>query len=245
MRGAALSSGLASDIGEYVAIYQTRLGIGNVEANNPRFSTGMGPSTDIPPKLPRSFFARSSLVVARDLIGKLLVSQVDGRLSAGKIVETEAYKGPQDAAAHSYRGRRTKRTEVMFGPAGYAYVFMLYGVHHAFNIVTARVEQPQAVLIRALEPIAGAALMAERRGLALAHRDTANGPGKLCQALGISMEHYGTDVTQGVISAHDGGRVPVIASPRVGIDYAGKWVAKPWRFSERDSSFVSRPTPIT
>lgn len=243
IRGAALSSGLASDIGEYGAIYQTQLAIGNVQAINPRFSTGMGPSTDIPPKLPRSFFTRSSPIVARALVGQLLVSRIGGGTCIGKIVETEAYLGPRDAAAHSYRGRRTKRTEIMFGPAGYVYVFLLYGVHHAFNIVTARADQPQAVLIRALEPLIGATEMAGRRGVPVGHPNTANGPGKVCQALGISMEHYGCDVTQGVISVHRGRQVRVVASPRVGIDYAGEWIAKPWRFSERGSSFVSRPRP--
>jgi DNA-3-methyladenine glycosylase len=168
------------------------------------------------------------------------VSRVGGKTAVGRIVETEAYRGPDDAAAHSYRGRRTARTEVMFGPAGFAYVFVLYGVHHAFNVVTARSGKPEAVLIRAIQPIRGVEIMAERRGLPVGHRAIGNGPGKLCQALGINKEHYGVNITQGVITISDGPRATVETSPRVGIDYAGEWAAKPWRFVERGSPYVSK-----
>jgi len=200
----------------------------------------MGLSTDIPPTLPQSFYRRSALIVARECIGKFLVSRVGGTTTVGRIVETEAYRGPDDAAAHSYRGRRTPRTEVMFGPAGYAYVFVLYGMHHAFNVVTARRGKPEAVLIRAIQPIEGVPVMARRRRLPVGHRSLADGPGKLCQALGITKEHYGADLTQGIITITDGPRAPVVASSRVGIDYAGEWANKPWRFAERGSVFVSK-----
>src|SRR3954463_14281141 len=135
-------------------------------------------------KLPRSFYEGPVLEVARNAIGKILVHRSPEGVTAGRIVETEAYRGPQDRAAHSFRGR-TKRTEAMFGPGGHAYMFLLYGLSWAFNIVAGKEGEPHAVLVRALEPVAGLELMSSRRGFPADSKLLTNGPGKLCQALGL------------------------------------------------------------
>ena len=173
-------------------------------------------------KLTRSFYTRDSLTVARELLGKILVHRLDGRTLAGRIVETEAYRGPQDRAAHSYGGRRTARTEVMFGPGGYAYVYLIYGMHCCLNVVAATVDQPQAVLLRAVAP---APEWGDLR------RDGA-GPGKLCQALAITRDCYGLDLCQDRLYLLDDGFSPqdVARSRRIGIDYAGEARDYPWRF---------------
>jgi DNA-3-methyladenine glycosylase len=178
--------------------------------------------------------------VARDCIGKRLVHDTpDGRV-VGRIVEAEAYRGPEDRAAHSYGGRRTARTEAMFGPPGHAYVFLIYGLHWNFNLVTTASEVPHAVLIRAVEPLEGIELMAERRGVPRGSATLSNGPGKLCQAFGIDRRHYATDLTGGSLYLADGPRGAVLRSVRIGVDYAGKWAEKPWRFFERGSRWVSK-----
>jgi DNA-3-methyladenine glycosylase len=186
------------------------------------------------------------LVVARDSIGKILVHETkEGRVAA-RIVETEAYRGPEDRAAHSYRGRRTTRTEVMYGPPGHAYVFFVYGMHWHVNLVTTRSGEPHAVLIRAVEPLEGLELMALRRGLTATSRDLTNGPGKVCQAFGIDRAQYGADLCRGPLVLIDGpprGRIG--RSPRIGVDYAGPWAARPWRFFERENRYVSRKPGVT
>jgi DNA-3-methyladenine glycosylase len=197
----------------------------------------------LPPLLTREFFARPVLTVARDCIGKLLVSRVDDSLVVARIVETEAYRGPEDQAAHSYRGRRTPRTEVMFGPPGHAYVFTLYGIHSAFNIVTGRVGQPEAVLVRAVQPLQGIQHIVARRGAPVKGSHLTNGPGKLCQALGISRVHDGLDLTEGPLTLAWAPAVRVTRSARIGIDYAGPWALKPWRFHEPDNPHVSKRRP--
>jgi DNA-3-methyladenine glycosylase len=204
----------------------------------------MGQTRDVPaakPPLPRSFYARPVLVVARECVGKILVHETPEGRVAGRIVETEAYRGPDDRAAHSHGGRRTARTEVMFGAAGHAYVFVLYGMHWNFNIVTGREGEPHAVLVRAIEPIVGAPLMARRRDVAETRPELTNGPGKLCQALGIDRTAYGVDLTRGRLTLLDGPTVAVKRSPRIGIDYAGDWASRPWRFHDPLSHYVSRP----
>ena len=180
------------------------------------------------------------LVVARDCIGKILVRRTDEGETAGRIVECEAYRGPTDLAAHSSRGR-TKRTEAMFGPPGRAYVFLLYGISWAFNIVVAKEGEPHAVLVRALEPVGGLELMSRRRGVPPDSRLLTNGPGKLCQALGITREDYGRDLCGDVLYLLDGPHGPIARSPRINVDYAGEWAARRWRFYERGNRFVSVP----
>jgi DNA-3-methyladenine glycosylase len=182
------------------------------------------------------------LTVARDVIGKLLVHETPRGTLVGRIVEAEAYRGPEDRAAHSWGGRRTERTEVMYGQPGLAYVFFVYGMHWHLNLVTTREGAPHAVLLRAIEPLQGAELMARRRGLNPSNVSVSNGPGKLCQAFGIDRRHYGVDLTQGSLFLSSGklDRGPLGRSARIGVDYAGKWAEKPWRFFERDNRWVSR-----
>ncbi len=193
--------------------------------------------------LARDFYARSVLVVARDCIGKLLVHRTASGVVAGRIVETEAYRGPEDRAAHSFNGRRTARTEVMYGPPGYAYIFFVYGMHFQFNIVTTREGDPHAVLVRAVEPVLGVELMAKRRKLAPTSRELTNGPGKLCQAFGIGKSDYGADLCGSRLFLADAPRRKSQASPRIGIQYAEEWAEKPWRFSDPKSPYVSRARP--
>jgi len=185
------------------------------------------------------------LTVARDVIGKLLVHRTTAGLTVGRIVEAEAYRGPEDRAAHSFGGRRTERTEAMFGEPGFAYVFFVYGMHWHLNLVTTRVGAPHAVLLRAVEPVMGAELMAERRGLPEDHVNLTNGPGKLCQAFGIDRRYYGADLTRGPLFLSQG-HVPrgkIARSPRIGVDYAEAWAERPWRFFEQGNRWVSRARP--
>ena len=193
--------------------------------------------------LPRSFYARPVLTVARDAIGKVLVHDTKQGRVAGRIVEAEAYRGPEDRAAHSFGGRRTKRTEAMYGPPGHAYVFFVYGMHWHVNLVTTKLGVPHAVLIRAVEPLEGLELMARRRGVAETSLNLTNGPGKVCEAFAIDRACYGADLCRGRLVLIDGPRTTNGRSPRVGIDYAGDWAGRPWRFFERGNRYVSRARP--
>lgn len=195
-------------------------------------------------KLARARYTRADVVaVARRLLGSLLVAPArDGRRVSGIIVETEAYRGPEDRASHAYGGRRTRRTETMYAPGGTAYVYFVYGMYHQFNIVTNVADVPHAVLVRALEPVEGVELMRRRRGGA-APLDLTSGPGKLCIALGIDRRLDGADLLGDQIWLEAGRRVQpaaIAAGPRVGIDYAEDWAARPWRFWLRGNPFVSR-----
>jgi DNA-3-methyladenine glycosylase len=182
------------------------------------------------------------LAVARDVIGKVLVHVTREGVIAGRVVEAEAYRGPEDRAAHSFGGRRTERTEAMFGPPGYAYVFFVYGMHWHVNLVTTREGAPHAVLLRAVEPLVGAELMAARRGLPPNDVNLSNGPGKLCRAFGIDKQHYGADLTRPplFLSATTLPRGKLGRSARIGVDYAESWAQKPWRFYELGNRWVSR-----
>ena len=195
--------------------------------------------------LSRDFYARPVLTVARDVIGKLLVHRTRAGVVAGRIVEAEAYRGPQDRAAHTFGGRRTPRTEAMFGAPGLAYVFFVYGMHWHLNLVTTREGAPHAVLLRAVEPILGTALMARRRGLSENDVNLCNGPGKLCQAFDIGKRHYGVDLTRGSLFVAEATtpRGRLARSPRIGVDYAENWAEKPWRFFEQHNRYVSRAKP--
>jgi DNA-3-methyladenine glycosylase len=169
------------------------------------------------------FYQRATVEVARDLLGKVLVRRTRRGEICGRIVETEAYDGPEDLACHSSVGK-TKRTEVMFGPAGHAYVYLIYGVYHCLNVVT---EKPgAAVLIRALEPLGS-----------VENKKIASGPGKLCQWMQIDKKLNGWDLTRGRrlwIADGDSSKLEIASSPRIGVDYAGEWAKKPWRFFIRD-----------
>lgn len=195
-------------------------------------------------KLSRDFYLREDTVaVARDLLGKLLVVPADGPRVSGMIVETEAYLGTEDRAAHSYGGRRTPRNEVMYGRAGHVYVFFVYGMYNQFNVVSGPPDHPHAVLIRAVEPVEGTEIMRERRG-AMKDSNLTSGPGKLCIALNIDRTINGADLRGKQVwleeyrsfSAAD-----VAAGPRIGIDYAGVDTRKPLRLWVKDNKFVSKP----
>jgi len=195
-------------------------------------------------KLPRDFYTRPNVLhVARDLLGKLLVvPNRNGKRVSGRIVEVEAYRGPQDRAAHSYGGRRTRRTEPMYGVGGTAYVFFVYGMYYQFNVVTGAAETPHAVLIRAVEPVEGIELMRKRRHGQPDHNLT-NGPGKLCIALGIDRKLDAADLLGKDVWIEEGEKISrsqIASGPRIGIDYAEEWIDKPWRFWLRDNSFVSK-----
>jgi DNA-3-methyladenine glycosylase len=186
-----------------------------------------------------AFYERPVLRVARDLIGAVLVHRSADGVAAGRIVETEAYRGPADRAAHSAGGRRTERTEAMWGPPGRAYMFMLYGVHWAFNVVVGGEGQPHAVLVRAVEPLPPLELMGRRRGMPATRRELTNGPGKVCAALGLDRGHYGVELSSRTLYIAPGLRGPVGRGPRINVDYAGAWARKPWRFYERGNRYVS------
>lgn len=197
-----------------------------------------------PSKLPRDFYTRPNVVtVARDLLGKLLVVPAKtGTRVSGIIVETEAYRGPLDRAAHSYGGRRTRRTEPMYGIGGTAYVFFVYGMYHQFNVVTNAADIPHAILIRAVEPVEGIKLMRKRRH-GQPDRNLTNGPGKLCIAMGIDRRLDGADLLGDRVWLEDAsriGRSQIASGPRIGIDYAEEWADKPWRFWIKNNPFVSR-----
>jgi DNA-3-methyladenine glycosylase len=191
-------------------------------------------------KLTREFYARPVLLVARECIGKVLVHRTAEGVAAGRIVEAEAYRGPLDLAAHSARGL-TKRTTAMYGPPGHAYMYLLYGISWAMNIVTTADGVPHAVLIRAIEPLLGIDLMARRRRKPPDSRELTNGPGKLTNALAITGADYGRDLCGGRLYL-ESSEVPVGrigTSPRINVDYAGSWASKRWRFYERGNRYVS------
>ena len=193
--------------------------------------------------LPRAFYLRPTLRVARALLGQLLVHETAEGTTAGRIVEVEAYRGPADRAAHSAGGHRSPRNEAMWGPPGHAYVYFVYGMHHCMNVVCQRLGMPEAVLIRALEPVRGEALMRRRRKLAHAPSwRLCRGPGALCQAMGIGRAENGADLVRGPLRVVEAPPVPggrIVRTPRIGVAYAGDDAARPWRFAVWDSPAVS------
>jgi len=195
-------------------------------------------------KLPREFYTRSDVLeVARDLLGKkLVVSNRNGARVSGIIVETEAYRGPEDRASHAWNGRRTQRTETMYGLGGTAYVYFVYGMYNQFNVVTNVADVPHAVLVRALEPVEGLGLMRRRRP-GRSERELTSGPGRLCLAMGIDRKLDKADLLGERVWIEEGISISprqIARGPRIGIDYAEKWIGKPWRFWVRDNPFVSR-----
>jgi DNA-3-methyladenine glycosylase len=196
-------------------------------------------------KLERDFYTRAdTLTVARDLLGKRLVVPAGARARvSGRIVEVEAYLGVGDRAAHSFGGRRTRRTETMYAAGGTAYVFFVYGMHHQFNVVTGPEGLPHAVLVRAVEPEEGVELMKERRPVRK-ERELTSGPGKLCRALGLDLTFDGADLTGGRVWVEDAGvsfaPEQIASGARIGVDYAGEDALKPWRFWVEGNVYVSR-----
>lgn len=191
-------------------------------------------------RLPRSFYARPAAEVAPDLLGKILARNLNGTVLRGRVVEAEAYLGESDPGSHAFRGP-TPRTQVMFGPPGYVYVYFTYGAHYCMNVVTNTDGTAGAVLLRALEPLEGIDVMEQNRG-GRPYVDLCNGPGKLCQALGITREENGADLEGNAIWMEDDGVEPeeIATSTRVGLS-AGK--SMPLRFYIPGSSCVSRGKP--
>lgn len=180
-------------------------------------------------KLNREFYDRDTIAVAKELLGKYIVHISGGIKHVGKIVETEAYLGPHDLAAHSARGR-TKRNEVMFGPPGHAYVYMIYGMYFCMNVVTEPEGHASAVLLRALEPIRGV-------------KEKTSGPGLLCRAMQIDRRLNGHDLLSDnffIVEPETTEKFTIVKRPRIGVDYAGPWAKRHLRFYIKDNPFVSK-----
>ncbi len=199
-------------------------------------------------KLGREFYNRDSIIVAKELLGKLLVHEMEGRRVSARIVEAEAYMGLVDKAAHSYGGKRTSKVEVMYGGPGYAYIFTIYGVHCCFNIVTREEGNPQAVLIRAAQPVEGFEWMAhERYGKAFGEltksqkKGLTYGLGKLCASLSVDSTFNGVDLCGNEIYVEGGvdQDISIVSTKRVGIDHAEEAKDYPWRFYMEGNEYIS------
>jgi DNA-3-methyladenine glycosylase len=193
-------------------------------------------------RLRRGFYRRPAVEVGRDLIGRVLVHQVNGERLAGRILETEAYQGPDDRASHASRGR-TPRTEPMFWRGGHAYIYVVYGMHLCFNVVTGEEDFPSAVLVRALQPLEGRENMA-KNSPRCRPRDLCRGPGRLSRALGLSREDDRTDLCRRGLHLEAGAPVDgalIARGKRIGVDYAGDWADRLWRLGWRDHPGLSRP----
>jgi len=197
-------------------------------------------------RLSKSFYQQSDVVkTAQQLLGKLLVTNFNGERTSGRIVETEAYRAPDDKACHAYDNKKTKRTQVMFMEGGTAYITLCYGIHHLFNVVTGAEGMAQAVLIRGIEPVEGIDLMLHRRNMKKITPRMTAGPGTLSKALGITTDWHGSSLTiennsiwlekTNISYLED----EIIASPRVGINYAEEWKDIPWRFRVKNNIWTS------
>ncbi|MEZ5314802.1 MAG: DNA-3-methyladenine glycosylase [Chlamydiales bacterium] len=183
-------------------------------------------------KLPLNFYLRDNVVkISQELLGCLLFTSIEGLLTGGKIIETEAYRGPEDRASHAYKNRLTKRNQVMFQEGGVIYVYLCYGIHSMLNIVTNHQGLPHAILIRAITPLIGINTMLQRRQKKKIDKTFVNGPGRVAQALGIDKNLNGYSLLEETIWIEKGKpSKTIIAKPRVGIDYAGQDALLPWRF---------------
>jgi DNA-3-methyladenine glycosylase len=196
-------------------------------------------------KLPLTFYQRSNVLqIAKELLGKILVTRWDSIETSGRIVEVEAYNGIIDKASHASGGRRTDRNEVMYGKGGVAYVYLCYGIHHLFNVVTNEQETPHAILIRALEPLIGIDTMLKRTDKKQLDHTLTKGPGNVSKALGISFKHHSGHslLSKDLFIAEDGfvvNKTELAASPRIGVDYAGDDANLPYRFYIKGNPFVS------
>lgn len=196
-------------------------------------------------KLPKEFYTRPNVVqIAQELLGKHIYTSVDGMLTGGMIVETEAYSGENDRACHAHLNRRTARTEIMYHEGGVAYVYLVYGIYNLFNIITNVEGKADAVLVRAIQPEIGTEEMLLRRNMPTIKPNLTAGPGVMSIALGINRKHYGEDLTGNTIWLEDKGiTIPdenIMTVPRVGIDYAGDDALLPWRFYIKGSKWVSK-----
>lgn len=195
-------------------------------------------------KLPITFYQRKNVLqIARELLGKILVTQWKNNITSARIVETEAYAGVMDMASHAYGAKRTNRNEVMYANGGVAYVYLCYGIHHLFNVVTNIEGIPHAILVRAGEPLTGVPEMLERTGKTKLDNTLTRGPGNLSKALGIYTMHSGTLLLEDSLFIADDGfsyrKKEIFTSPRIGVDYAGKDAQLPYRFYIKGNPFVS------
>lgn len=200
-------------------------------------------------KLPFSYYQNQDVIfLARDLLGKVLFTKINGEITAGVIVETEAYFGVLDKASHAYGGRRTDRTEPMFDHGGISYVYLCYGIHHLFNIVSSVKDEPHAVLVRAVEPLIGKELMETRRNMPVTKTAITSGPGSVAKALGIDRSFNKKDLAGEEIWIEDHGNRyspdDIAAVPRVGVAYAEEDAFLPWRFFVKGNKYVSKPNKI-
>ncbi len=195
-------------------------------------------------KLDHSFYDRKNVVqIARELLGKILVTQFDGIRTSGRIVETEAYNGVIDRASHAFGGRRTTRSEHIYGSPGTVYVYIVYGMHHLFNVVTNKKDTPHAILVRALEPMEGINYMLKRAGKTLSDITITKGPGNLARAMGISKIQTGSNLFSEEIFIEDDGlrykKDQIVITHRIGVDYAGTDALLPYRFIVKGNPYVS------
>ncbi|KUJ61207.1 3-methyladenine DNA glycosylase [Flavobacteriaceae bacterium CRH] len=202
-----------------------------------------------PTKLAYSYYLNQDVIfLAKDLLGKVLFTQIDGEITAGIIVETEAYFGVQDKASHAYGGRRTNRTETLYSQGGISYVYLCYGIHNLFNIVSSVDGEPHAVLIRAIEPLVGIETIEARRNMSATKTAISSGPGSAAKALGINRSFNQKDLTGEEIWVEDHGiqytADEIVALPRVGVAYAQEDALLPWRFFVKGNKYVSKPNKV-
>lgn len=200
-------------------------------------------------KLPRSYYSNQDvLFLAQDLLGKVLFTKINGETTAGIIVETEAYFGVKDKASHAYGGRRTDRTETLYSHGGVSYVYLCYGIHHLFNVVTSVQDDPHAVLVRAIEPLIGKESMELRRNMSASKPSISAGPGSAAKALGIDRTFNKKDLDGHEIWIEDHGisypQSEIIAGPRIGVAYAQEDALLPWRFFVKGNKYVSKPNKV-
>lgn len=200
-------------------------------------------------KLPLSYYQNQDVIfLAQNLLGKVLFTQIGDQVTAGIIVETEAYFGALDKASHAYGGRRTDRTETLYHEGGVSYVYLCYGIHHLFNIVSSVRDEPHAVLVRAVEPLVGKEIMEQRRNMPFTKAAISSGPGSAAKALGIDRTFNKKDLTGEEIWIEDHGirysPHDIVASPRVGVAYAQEDALLPWRFFVKGNQYVSKPNKI-
>jgi len=195
-------------------------------------------------KLTKQFYLQDDVIaLAEKLLGKIIITSFNGIITSARIVETEAYNGVVDKASHAYGGRRTNRTAIMYANGGIAYVYLCYGMHHLFNVVSNKINIPHAVLIRAAEPLQGIEHMLQRTGKKKADYSLTKGPGNVSKALGIAVKHTGTSLLNGEISIVDDGFVlnkdSIITTARIGVDYAGADALLPYRYFIKNNPYVS------
>ncbi|GEN70625.1 DNA-3-methyladenine glycosylase [Chryseobacterium lathyri] len=197
-------------------------------------------------KLPLSYYLNQDVIfLAKDLLGKVLFTEINGDITAGIIVETEAYFGVIDKASHAYGGRRTGRTETLYTQGGVSYVYLCYGIHHLFNVVSSVEDEPHAVLVRAVEPLIGKEIMEIRRNMPASKTAISSGPGSAAKALGIDRSFNKKDLTENEIWIEDH-RIKyspdeIVSGPRIGVAYAQEDALLPWRFYVRGNKYVSKP----